>query len=69
MTPVPPTKYARCGEISIAYQVGGDAPLDLIIVPGGVSNIEVYWELPEFAAWIMGLASFCRVILFHIGAI
>jgi len=64
MTSVPLTKYAKCGDISIAYQVAGDAPLDLIIVPGGVSNIEVFWELPDFAAWIMRLASFCRVILF-----
>jgi pimeloyl-ACP methyl ester carboxylesterase len=64
MATAPLTKYAKCGDISIAYQVVGDAPLDVIIVLGGISNIEVFWELPEFAAWITRLASFCRVILF-----
>ena len=64
MATAPLTKYAKCGDLSIAYQVVGDAPLDLIIVLGGISNIEVFWELPEFTAWITRLASFCRVILF-----
>ena len=62
MATAPLTKYAKCGDMSIAYQVVGDAPLDVIIVLGGISNIEVFWELAEFATWITRLASFCHVI-------
>ena len=64
VTFAPRIKYAKCGDISIAYHVVGEGPIDLIIVPGGISNIEVFWELPEYVNWIMRLASFCRVILF-----
>jgi class 3 adenylate cyclase len=64
VTVAPPIKYAKCGDISIAYQAIGDGPIDLIIVPGGISNIEVFWELPEYVDWITRLASFSRVIVF-----
>jgi class 3 adenylate cyclase len=40
----PETRYARSGDVNIAYQVAGDAPRDLVLVPGWVSNIEVFWE-------------------------
>ena len=40
----PETRYARSGEVSIAYQVFGNGPLDLVLVPGWISNIEVFWE-------------------------
>jgi hypothetical protein len=36
--------------VALAYQVTGDGPLDLVFVPGWISNIELAWELPEFAA-------------------
>jgi hypothetical protein len=42
----PETRYARSGDVNIAYQVVGDAPRDLVLVPGWVSNIEVFWEHP-----------------------
>lgn len=42
----PPTKYARSGELSIAYQVLGDGPMDLVHVPGFVSNLADRWEDP-----------------------
>ena len=45
MTP-PETRYARSGELRIAYQVIGSGPFDLVFVPGFVSNIELWWERP-----------------------
>ncbi len=64
MITVPETRYARCGEINIAYQVFGEGPVDLVLVPGWVSNIDVMWEEPRLAGWLRRLASFARVILF-----
>jgi pimeloyl-ACP methyl ester carboxylesterase len=60
----PETQYARSGDLNIAYQVTGDGPLDLIYVPGWVSNIEMMWENPAMAHFLDRLASFSRVILF-----
>ncbi|RPI26442.1 MAG: alpha/beta hydrolase, partial [Actinobacteria bacterium] len=40
---MPTTRYARSGDVNIAYQVTGDGPTDLVYVPGWVSNIEVMW--------------------------
>ena len=58
------TRYARSGGVSIAYQVVGDGPLDLVFVPGFVSNVEAGWEIPAFARFLNRLASFSRLILF-----
>src|SRR5262249_1003933 len=44
--PVPETRYAMSGDVSIAYQVIGDGPLDLVYVHGAVGNLEVAWEQP-----------------------
>src|SRR5436190_3993768 len=60
----PTTRYARSGEISIAYQVVGDKAFDLIWVPGWISNVEESWEVPEYAHFLRRLASFSRLILF-----
>jgi len=60
----PETRYARSGDVNIAYQVVGDAPRDLVLVPGWVSNIEVFWEEPACARFLERLASFARLILF-----
>ena len=60
----PETRYARSGDVSIAYQVVGDGPFDLVFVPGFVSNIELTWRIPERAAYLHRLASFSRLILF-----
>jgi pimeloyl-ACP methyl ester carboxylesterase len=60
----PETRYARSGDVNIAYQVVGDAPRDLVLVPGWVSNIEVFWEEPAVARFLQRLASFTRLILF-----
>jgi pimeloyl-ACP methyl ester carboxylesterase/DNA-binding winged helix-turn-helix (wHTH) protein len=60
----PETMYARSGEVNIAYQVVGDAPLDLVFVMGWVSHLEYFWREPSFARFLMRLASFSRLILF-----
>ena len=60
----PDTRYARIGGISIAYQVVGDGPIDLVLVPGFVSHLEVSWEEPNLAHFLTRLASFTRLILF-----
>jgi class 3 adenylate cyclase len=58
------TRYARSGDLSIAYQVVGDGPFDLVYVPGWVSNIESMWEEPGLTRFLERLASFSRLILF-----
>lgn len=61
---VPTTHYARSGEASIAYQVVGDGPLDLLFLPGWVSQIEQMWEAPALRRFLERLTSFARLILF-----
>jgi hypothetical protein len=56
----PETRYAKSGQVSIAYQVLGDAPIDLVLVPGFVSHVEVAWEEPNLAYFLIRLASFSR---------
>ena len=60
----PETRYARSGNVSIAYQVVGDGPFDLVYVPGFVSHVELRWRVPSFASSLAGLAAFSRLILF-----
>src|SRR5262245_32765464 len=60
----PETRYARSGDVNIAYQVVGKAPRDLVLVPGWVTNLEVFWEEPACARFLERLASFTRLILF-----
>lgn len=57
------TRYAKSGELSIAYQVFGTGELNLVMIPGWASNVENIWTLPEFAAFASKLAQFARVIL------
>ena len=57
------TRYAKSGDIHVAYQVFGEGP-DLVIVPGFVSHIENSWDEPRLARWLNKLGGFCRVILF-----
>jgi pimeloyl-ACP methyl ester carboxylesterase/DNA-binding winged helix-turn-helix (wHTH) protein/class 3 adenylate cyclase len=61
---IPKTRYARSGDVNIAYQVLGDGPLDLVFVMGWVSHLEYFWTEPSFAQFLMRLASFSRLILF-----
>lgn len=61
---VPETRYARSGDVNIAYQVVGDGPVDLVFVMGWVSHLEYFWREPSFARFLRRLASFSRLILF-----
>jgi len=62
---VPPeTRYAKSGDIHIAYQVTGDGPIDLVYVPTWISHVEHLWEEPRVARFFERLASFARLILF-----
>ena len=60
----PPTLYARSGQMHIAYQTVGEGPVDLVFLPGIVSNVELAWEEPHWADFYEQLASFSRLILF-----
>jgi pimeloyl-ACP methyl ester carboxylesterase len=64
MPSVPETRYAKSGDLNIAYQVVGEGPFDLVYVPGWVSNIEAMWEEPSHARLLGRLAAFSRLILF-----
>jgi pimeloyl-ACP methyl ester carboxylesterase len=61
---VPETAYARCGDLSLAYQVFGEGPTDLVFASSFVSHVELMWTLPEFKAWLDHLGSFCRILVF-----
>jgi pimeloyl-ACP methyl ester carboxylesterase len=61
---LPQTRYAKSGDVSIAYQVVGTGPIDVVLVPGWVSNIDVFWEEPSLARLLTRIASFARLILF-----
>jgi class 3 adenylate cyclase len=61
---IPETRYARSGELSIAYQVAGEGPFDLVFVPPRGSHVELVWELPLRAELNRALAAFSRLIIF-----
>jgi class 3 adenylate cyclase len=60
----PETRYAKSGDINIAYQVVGGGPLDLVLVSGFVSHLDLDWEEPRYAHFLRRLASFSRLIRF-----
>jgi class 3 adenylate cyclase len=59
----PRTRYAKSGDLDIAYEVVGDGPLDLVVVPPGLALMEGSWEFPPLARFWKRLASFARLIL------
>ena len=59
-----PVRYARIGDVHIAYRVFGDGPYDILLVPGTLSHVELYWELPVNEYILKRLTSFARVIVF-----
>jgi len=61
---IPRTRYAKSGDAHIAYQVFGEGDVDLVFVPGFVSNIEHYWEMPRVPDLLERLGSFARVVMF-----
>lgn len=60
----PQTRYAKSGDVHIAYQVIGEGPFDLIFVPGWISHVELQWEERAVAWFLERLASFSRLIVF-----
>ena len=62
--PAPRTRYAQSGDVSIAYQVLGDGPIDLVLVLGFATHLELQWELAPFQRFCERLASFSRLIVF-----
>ena len=58
------TRYTRSGDASIAYQVSGEAPLDLLFLPGWISQIEQLWEAPGNRRFLESLLRFSRLIMF-----
>ncbi len=60
----PRTQYTSAGDISIAYQVVGDGPIDLLYAQGWMTNIEYAWESPHYADFLTKLSRFSRLIFF-----
>jgi pimeloyl-ACP methyl ester carboxylesterase/class 3 adenylate cyclase len=60
----PQTRYAKSGDVNIAYQVAGDGPFDLVFVPGFISHLDLQWADPRIARFLEKLASFSRLIMF-----
>ena len=61
---MPVTRYARSGDVMIAYQVLGEGPFDVVIVPGAVSHVELNWEAAGTAGFLRGIADHARVLVF-----
>ena len=61
---LPETHYALSGDVNIAYQVMGDGPVDLVLVPGLISHVEFLHELPDYTAALRRLSRFARVVTF-----
>src|ERR1700740_485674 len=61
---LPETRYALSGDVNVAYQVMGNGPVDIIMVPGFISHIEFRHELPGYTAALRRLSSFARVVAF-----
>jgi serine/threonine protein kinase/class 3 adenylate cyclase len=63
-TMLPETQYTKSGDLSIAYQIIGAGPRDIIYIPGVVSHVEFFHELPRYTDFLEGLGAFARVIAF-----
>jgi hypothetical protein len=61
---LPVTRYARSGDLTIAYQIMGDGPIDLVLVPPFMSHVEFLHEIPGYTDCLRRLAEFARVITF-----
>lgn len=61
---LPITRYALSGDVNIAYQVMGNAPRDIVLVPGSISHVEFLHEIPGYTSFLQRLSNFARVITF-----
>lgn len=64
MTERPETKYARAGDVHVAYQVFGSGPPDIVFSNGFVSHLELNWDIPAYVAFMERMVSFCRMIVY-----
>src|SRR4029077_1380450 len=64
VTDVPTTRFARNGDVHLAYQVVGDGPVDLLFVDDWVHHVELVWEVAEYARFLRRLSGFARLIHF-----
>jgi pimeloyl-ACP methyl ester carboxylesterase len=60
----PDARYAKSGNIHVGYQVFGEGPINLVIVPGFVSNIELFWDEADLARFLLRIAGYGRVAIF-----
>ena len=60
----PTIRYTKSGPVHVAYQVFGDGAIDLVLVPGFISHLEVWWSEPAHVRWLNRLGQSARVILF-----
>jgi class 3 adenylate cyclase len=65
LSELPETRYARTSDGSVAYQVVGTGPIDLVFIQTWVANIDVMWEQRLIASFLQRLAAFCRLIVFN----
>lgn len=63
MDGTPETRFAQSGGLSIAYQVVGDGPIDLVFVPGFMSHVELNWEYPFYSSVLEPFTEFARLIV------
>src|SRR4030081_3743992 len=59
-----PIRYARSGDVHIAYRMFGDGPRDIVLIPGTLSHVELLWEVPSNEHLLKRLTAFARVIVF-----
>jgi class 3 adenylate cyclase len=59
-----PIKYAKSGDVHIAYRIFGDGPRDIVLVPGTLSHAEIFWDFPVNEYLLKRFTSFARVIVF-----
>src|SRR5713101_3665480 len=59
-----PIKYAKSGDIHIAYRVFGDGPRDIVLILGTISHVDLLWEVPSNEHLLKRLTAFARVIVF-----
>jgi len=59
-----PVKYAKSGDIHIAYRVIGSGPRDIVMIPGTLAHLDVFWSIPSYQRLLKRLTAFARVIIF-----
>jgi class 3 adenylate cyclase len=60
----PEVRYAKSGNVHVAYQVFGEGPVNLVMTPGSVSHLDYFWQLPAMRSYLEGLGKFSRVAIF-----